>query len=907
MPGESRETIRHKGDGDPLSVTRLELLRKGARVLHEAVAGHQTLSAPPWTTLASVHAALAALVSGDIPEPVRGHRLLAEELITACERLRSGQAPAVHATAGAMARGIDQLADGATVEGSGACAGILPALEVIEDLRTLRGGASIVDSPCFKLPNFAGLEVSRARADAAVVTPERLAQLRAHYQRALLEWVRDYANPSALGKAQQVLEHLATHGLPVSVRPAWHCVCAWLEGVSLQRASPTPQIRRLLGAIANAIHQSGSPPAAHGQVPGPLLRQVLFRLTCDDQQGAGRTEALRASVDLKAVFVPTPMHDAGPEVHDAFESVAAEMDDIAAGGTPRQGIDSRVMRCLDVLALQGRYGERAALTRQLPVSSIVTVNDGGRDSDSRQTQVVDWSWVALSLRALPSGARPEGADVLVQGERRPQPPAGAVEQMVPELAGETGSNPDQRPRSAEGPLAEVEPENAGGTLRKLDAGLVDLQTERSSANAAGAKTEDSLQAYVRGPFSDRELVERLRRIAREIDGSRHEADQQMSVIRDDALTFDRVLRGLQHELRRLRSRVGASADEAVGQIAQQQPAILPSELITPLERLTQVASELGRIKHSLEQARGRVGERLRNQAIATGALHAAMGPGRHTTLGSVWDDVVPVLRAAAKARGLEVVFTLTGAAISLPAPGTERFSQALSTTFVSLFETLCRLELPAHFGSLVVDVSAQVAGPRLDIAVGLRGEAFARLAQITANRLVSLLSPSQALDYSLRVGSEGFSLSIGFASKVMKLMPFRYELVHSFAVPTSHVLGVLRSSEVESKLVDDMYVDGGRRLPVVCLASGVETGLSPRRFVSDSRCQRQFLHLKCAAGAYLLAVDAVEEPLAANVEPLPNLLIRNNFCLGAAVVGDDTVIPVLRVSALGSYGYDATL
>ena len=955
MQGESPETIRHESDADSLAVTRLQLLRKSARVLYEAVAGQATHSAPPWTTLASVHAALAALVNGDVLEAVPGRRLLAEELVGACLRLRSGHEQAVHATAGAVARGIDLLVDGTPPVSASDCANLLPVLGVIEELRTLRGGASIAESPCFRLPDFAALQLSRSQPEDAGV-PERLAELRIHYQRGLLAWVRDYSDEVGLLEAKRAPEYLARHGLPISTRPAWHCIGVWLDTLLMCVTAPTEEVRRLLGAIANAIHRPGLPAGRGGRVPRSLLRQVLFRLAQARSEGSAPLAALRSSIDLGGVFVSSHVGEATTEIDAIFEQLAAEMDELAAGGVPGPGLGGRITRCLDVLALQGRYGERAALFRQWPGPCMVAVDDTGVGSSHGPAGAVDWSRLALSFRASQSRNAAESASATETVHRTPESPWPLTGQTASRFGEVKGANRTAHSPVSQGPLPQAELERAGDALRELDATIADMQSARSAGlpfadplpetaaprrsgvlpeptgdDVSGASTggdidlrslarrvgavdgtdvlrvepQDDVSMLVDtewpersdGPHGDGELLENLQSIVRDLGTSRHHTEQQIAVLRDDAMAFDRVLRVLHDDLRRLRSAVEAGPQ---GKLVASRSASPGEVLSAPVERLSVATAELDRIQRSLEQTYGRVRDRLREQARAEGSLQAGLRRGRTATLGTVWDELVPGLRTAAKARGLELVLALTGAGVVLPSERVAIVSDGLRTVFSGLVEALHWQRSPAGQGPVIADVHACDLGPRLDVTVVLRGAALAGVAHRDSVFLVSLRSLAREAGSQMRIGAHGFSLSFALAPEVMRLIPFKHEECNRFAVPAGNVLEILPADEVRSRMAGDVYLKGDCRAPVIALDLGVESGPPLQPFVTCDSVPRQFLHLTSPEGECFLAVDMVEEPLVISVDPMPKLLINSEYSLGAASTLEGAVLTVLSASALCS-------
>lgn len=1033
-----------EGTGEGLT-SRLDHLEAAARTLREAVSGRTTPAAPPWTTLASVHSALAVLAataagpgrsaSSDLPDEFApGIRLLAEELVNACVRLRGGLAEASQPAIILIVRGLAELVRRgrhAAGSGSGGTSGgrpdtLLNTLLLVDELRAWRGGQLLSAAPVFAPVDLAALAPTPAGAPAEATSATRRQQLRQHFQQSLTAWNGQSANAAALGGASKSAEYLARYASSLVERGKWRCVAGYFQALSAGGLRPGNVTGRLASQLARAIwrpeeaapgtsstgdveahsvsavaepvlamdlvHATLAQLAANDATPPPILEPVWHLLTPAARFGAPNLSE------------PVPPDEGLEELRSQLAELCDEVSAVTAGGMSAvpAAFPARLARACDGLALAGRYAERMAITRQWPGLEQCKGETGALGPEPPfPEEEIDWHWLGMTLRSLREEdclERPEQRGVRADEEpgslpesdlstdgAEPGDRAGldAAEHDEPVSPDGDDSRPDSRAAlrspadalrrieaalgraksaaSAGQPFAEPLPaspvparrssalpepvdERVGEPPSGMEdssnpAGAVDLAAlaERFASGLLGgedvpdAGIPEGRPQSARTPAPpdvadllagqatvDRSLLENLTWIAQDIGTSRGHAEQQIGALRQSAIDFDRTLRGMRDELRRLRGagHPGATSGNEGESIESPEPAGF-EESDEHWQRLEHGVAALVRIQDAVQAIAGQTQAQLRRQAAATGSLQAGLSQGAGISVGALWDEIVPAMRERAHDAGLDMVFALTGGGTAVPAEAIERAHRLLTgllEDFVAQLEAAdgaCTNEpepetgLAGSAGSAapaVIDVSVKNSGVCLLLTAVLRApgvDASGTFDWAALEARLEALSIRGWRSWRTRHddGHGAIRLAIAGATGLLRVlpvavgpMPLAVQLDEVVAVVPGlgqEVLGAavscgrLTHEDVEYELV---HLPAEPRTGEAGTASAAVAAQDPAAVAVLIRGQ---------GGPSALLANRVDEAVLASVSPLPAPLDGLPMCWSAAVLDDGMVLPII--------------
>ena len=157
-------------------------------------------------------------------------------------------------------------------------------LEILNDLRALRGAPLLTESPLFDAGSDVGLFDGDNSPAGSRWTDTELRELgkglRPYYQKGLVPWLRGDDAPGSLELMQVVLERLADLGADRPGGALWSVALGLVDALVVGAVSAGPAIRRLYGQLDRELKRLRDEGAAALRVASPpaLLANLLFYL-----------------------------------------------------------------------------------------------------------------------------------------------------------------------------------------------------------------------------------------------------------------------------------------------------------------------------------------------------------------------------------------------------------------------------------------------------------------------------------------------------------------------------------------------------------------------------------------------------------------------------------------------------
>ena len=984
--------------------TRAQLLERAAQSLGAVASGSFDAQSPPWATVSNVHSALSVLASSTATEPAPGLKLLAEELVSLCVRLRAGQETAVRLAFSILVGGILELLRRSNPSLDHATDSLLRTVAIMDELRALRGAPLLSDSPIFVPPDpkwLASLSAAGNDNLGKPIAAKMLAQVRSHFEHGIKGWVRDHSSSDALAAALKSLDFLSRYSPTPLHRGQWLFAAAFVEALAASRRQPSPAVRWVLSALARAIGPvhagaDGAAPVALVVASGPVLSTAVLKalnvqLARARAPHGERGQQARAVLRPGAAFV-RPSHAgtlrAGQrqnfELHR--QALHDSISKVAEGAALPAGLGARFSRYCDGLALNGQFAERVVLLRNWPTAERPLVHENSEYMALEPD--IDWPWLALTLRSLES-AEPKASDPNAQArtllsarqrdaaareltrasetlQRMEQgqpssefaPARGIATEVVatPDMTAIEGAvaappvgspfvQPDPgatatRPRGAiREPVDELPDQDGTVAARELPGIAVLAQraralsdsdsptSDRSARVAQGAQVAPGAHAASSAPAAvpvDAELLENLNWVARSIGTSRSQTERHVGSLRDGAMDLDRTLRSINDDLRRLRSDAELNSDDGLEDGAPAQtdshtaatslsPERLQS-LRTRIERMSQNMSNLARIQGSFESITSEARQQLRREARATDSLQAGLARSGATNLGAVWDQVAAPIRSRSVARGVELVLALTGSGIVIARSSVVLIQRSLQDVLEAVAAAIERTSQAASAAVplAVVDVQARESGPCLEVELSVRQGGVALEFDAQLADALDRLNASAAGGWCEMSSGELLRCRWPLGPRLMKLVKLSLEGFGDVTIPAEAVVEAAPAQQAEDTAAEGIWRAGecySLLSPAALFWVGVGTsaagGVSaetpigldssaPTILGGDNFSGKAVL-LVCSEGKrFAVPTYSVEEPSVVSVEPLPAILISLAQVLGAAVLADEQVVPVLN-------------
>lgn len=245
-------------------------------------------------------------------------------------------------------------------------------LEILNDLRALRGAPLLTESPLFDAGSDVGLFAGDDSPAGSRWTDTELRELgkglRPYYQKGLVSWLRGDDGPGSLELMQVVLERLADIGADRPGGALWSVALGLVDALVVGAVSAGPAIRRLYGQLDRELKRLRDEGAAALRVASPpaLLANLLFYLegaeVCEPRPRRTRDNfGLGQRFEISSLSAAQRERTAD-EMRGDLDAVAQllEADQSDDLGRQAQAL-STLGLAADTLALLGRTSQRRLL------------------------------------------------------------------------------------------------------------------------------------------------------------------------------------------------------------------------------------------------------------------------------------------------------------------------------------------------------------------------------------------------------------------------------------------------------------------------------------------------------------------------------------------------------------------